>query len=182
MFKTVQQNNWTLTNIVIGITIIAYFIQTNINYGGLYMGLNIYFLKGNFYWQPLTSMFAHGGLGHLGMNMFVLYQFGNLIERSRGRKEFFLVYFIGGLLTSILSFLYIYFLDNQINLVGASGAICVLLGYVAFYDKFQRNGIITWVLIISVAPILIGLPIAWYSHFIGLAVGFLYGRFLRHYK
>ncbi len=175
MFKAVQQNNLTFTNIVIGITVFAYFIQTNIDHGGLYMGLNLYFLIENFYWQPLTSMFAHGGLGHLGMNMFVLYQFGNLIELRRGKKEFFIVYFVGGILTSIFSFLYIYFLDNQVNLVGASGAICVLLGYIAFFDKFQRKGIITWVLIISVAPLLLGLPIAWYSHFIGLAIGFLLG-------
>ncbi len=61
------------------------------------------------------------------------------------------------------------------NLVGASGAISVILGYVAFFDRTQRSGIITWVLIISVAPLLIGLPIAWYAHFIGLAIGFLIG-------
>lgn len=109
MFRTTQENKWTFTNIVIGITVLAYLVQTNIQYGGLYMGLNMYFIKGSFFWQPLTSMFAHGGIGHLGMNMFVLYQFGNLIERFRGKKEFFLVYFIGGLLTSILSFVYIYF-------------------------------------------------------------------------
>jgi membrane associated rhomboid family serine protease len=59
--------------------------------------------------------------------------------------------------------------------VGASGAICVLLGYIAYFDKYQRKGIITWILIISVAPVLIGLPIAWYAHFIGLAIGFLIG-------
>jgi membrane associated rhomboid family serine protease len=108
------------------------------------------------------------------MNMFVLWQFGNLIERFRGAKELVALYLISGLLTSILSFSYIFYLDNQVNLVGASGAICALLGYVAYYDKAQRNGIITWVLLISVAPLLIGLPIAWYAHFIGLAVGFLY--------
>ena len=172
MFKT---KDFTLTNITIGITILMYLVQTNIQYGSLFMGLNMYFIEGGFYWQPLSSMFAHGGLGHLGMNMFVLYQFGNPIEKYRGKKEFILVYFIGGLLTSILSFAYIYFLDHQVNLVGASGAICVLMGYYAFFDKMQRKGIITWVLIISVAPILIGLPIAWYAHFIGLAIGFLLG-------
>lgn len=174
MFKAID-TKWTLTNIVIAITILAYFIQTNIEYGSLYMGLNMYFLLEEFYWQPLSSMFAHGGLGHLAMNMFVLYQFGNPIELFRGRNEFILVYFVGGLLTSLLSFLYIYFLDNQVNLVGASGAICVLLGYIAIFDKYQRKGIITWVLIISVAPLLIGLPIAWYAHFIGLAIGLLIG-------
>ena len=172
MFKS---KDFTLTNITIGIAVIMYLIQTNISYGSLYLGLNMYFLEGGFFWQPLSSMFAHGGFGHLGMNMFVLYQFGNLIEKYRGKKEFIIVYFIGGLLTSLISFAYIYFLDPQVNLVGASGAICVLMGYIAYFDKFQRKGIITWILIISVAPLLIGLPIAWYSHFIGLGLGFLLG-------
>ena len=170
-----KSKDFTLTNITIGITVIMYLVQTNIQYGGLYLGLNMYFLEAGLYWQPLSSMFAHGGIGHLGMNMFVLYQFGNLIERYRGKKELFIVYFLGGLLTSFLSFAYIYFLDPQVNLVGASGAICVLMGYIAYFDKFQRKGIITWVLIISVAPLLIGLPIAWYAHFIGLGIGFLFG-------
>ncbi|MFA6741796.1 MAG: hypothetical protein WCR78_09955 [Arcobacteraceae bacterium] len=31
-----------------------------------------------------------------------------------------------------------------------------------------------WKILISVAPLIIGLPIAWYSHFIGLGIGFLY--------
>ncbi len=174
MLRTTN-SNFTLTNITIAITVFMYFIQININYGGLYFGLNMYFLEGGFYWQPLTTMFAHGGLGHLAMNMFVLYQFGNAIELHRGKQEFILAYFVAGLLTSIFSFLYIYYLDNYVNLVGASGAICALMGYIAYIDKFQRKAIITWVLIISVAPVIIGLPIAWYAHFIGLAIGFLIG-------
>lgn len=167
--------DFTLTNIIIFITVICYLIQTNMNYGSLYFGLNLYFTEGGFFWQPLSSMFAHGGFGHLGMNMFVLFQFGNIIEKYRGKKEFLLIYFVGGILTSLLSFLYIYYLDNNVNLVGASGAICVLMGYIALFDKFQRKGIITWILIISVAPLLIGLPIAWYAHFIGFIIGFLFG-------
>ena len=31
-----------------------------------------------------------------------------------------------------------------------------------------------WKILISVAPLIIGLPIAWYAHFIGLGIGFLY--------
>ncbi len=174
MFKAVNKDSWTSTNIIIAITVVSYFIQTNINDGGLILGLNIYFTQGLF-WQPLSSIFIHGGLGHLAMNMFVLYQFGNLIERYKGKRYFLFLYFIGGVLTSLFSFLYIFYLDNYVNLVGASGAICVLMGYIAYIDTYQRKGIITWVLIISVAPLLIGLPIAWYAHFIGLAIGFLIG-------
>ena len=175
MLKNFSKKDFTATNILIIITVLMYVIQINIPKGGLLFGLNLYFLVYDFWWQPLSSMFAHGGIAHLGMNMFVLWQFGNLIERLRGAKELVALYLISGLLTSILSFSYIFYLDNQVNLVGASGAICALLGYVAYYDKAQRSGIITWVLLISVAPLIIGLPIAWYAHFIGLAVGFLYG-------
>lgn len=174
MIKKFTKKDFTATNILIIITVLSYIVQINIPNGGLLLGLNLYFLVYDFYWQPLTTIFAHGGIGHLGMNMFVLWQFGNLIERYKGSKELVTLYLISGLLTSLLSFAYVFYLDNNVNLVGASGAICALLGYVAYYDKSQRNGIVTWVLLISVAPLLIGLPIAWYAHFIGLAVGFLY--------
>jgi len=174
MLKKFTRKDFTATNILIIITVLMYIIQINIVQGGLLLGLNLYFLVYDFWWQPLTTIFAHGGIAHLGMNMFVLWQFGNLIERFKGAKELVALYLISGLLTSILSFGYIFYLDHNVNLVGASGAICALLGYVAYYDKAQRSGIITWVLLISVAPLVIGLPIAWYAHFIGLAVGFLY--------
>lgn len=174
MLKRFSKKDFTATNILIIITVLMYIIQINISQGGLFLGLNLYFLVYDFWWQPLSTMFAHGGIAHLGMNMFVLWQFGNLIERFRGAKELVALYFITGIATSLLSFLYIFYLDPHVNLVGASGAICALLGYVAYYDKTQRNGIITWVLLISVAPLLIGLPIAWYAHFIGFAIGFLY--------
>ena len=174
MLKNFSKKDLTATNILIFITVVMYIIQINTPQGGLLFGLNLYFLVYDFWWQPLSSMFAHGGIAHLGMNMFVLWQFGNLIERGRGKKEIVLLYLITGILTSLLSFAYIFYLDNSVNLVGASGAICALLGYVAYYDKAQRSGIITWVLLISVAPLIIGLPIAWYAHFIGLGIGFLY--------
>lgn len=179
MLKNLSKSSFTAVNITIVITVLMYLAQESITRGGLYMGLNMYFVVYDFWWQPLTTMFAHGGLMHLAMNMFVLYQFGGLIEKYRGTKEFLLLYFVCGILTSLISFAYIYFLDNQVNLVGASGAICALLGYVAYLDKSQRSGIITWVLLISVAPLLIGLPIAWYAHFIGLGLGFIYAMIRR---
>ena len=179
MLEKFSKKDITATNVLIFITVVMYIIQINIEEGGLLFGLNLYFLVYNFWWQPLSTIFAHGGIAHLGMNMFVLWQFGNLIERSRSSKELIALYLVTGIITSLLSFAYIYYLDNYVNLVGASGAICALLGYVAYYDKAQRSGIITWVLLISVAPLIIGLPIAWYAHFIGLGIGFLYALIRR---
>jgi len=169
-----QKQDFTATNIIIAFTVLMYIIQINIPQGSFLFGLNIYFLVGQLYWQPLSTIFAHGGIAHLGMNMFVLWQFGTMIERFIGAKRFVLLYFITGIITSILSFLYIFYVDMGVNLVGASGAICALLGFFAYFEKSQRSGVITWILLISVAPLLLGLPIAWYAHFIGLAVGFIY--------
>lgn len=174
-----QFKNITFTNGTILLTILMFLVQESIENGSLYLGLNIFFLEYNFWYQPLSTMFAHGGIGHLLMNMFVLYQFGNLIEKYRGVKTFLTVYFLGGILTSLLSFAFIYFLELNHNLVGASGAICVLMGYVAILSPHERKGIITWVLLISIAPLIIGLPIAWYAHIFGLIVGLLFGKTLR---
>ena len=87
MLKNFSKKDLTVTNILIFITVVMYIIQINTSQGGLLFGLNLYFLIYDFWWQPLSSMFAHGGIAHLGMNMFVLWQFGNLIERGRGKKE-----------------------------------------------------------------------------------------------
>ena len=169
----------TVTNIIIFITILMYLLQINMENGSLFLGMNIFFLEANLWYQPLSSIFAHGGVGHILMNMFVLFQFGNLIEKFRGIKTFLLLYFVGGILTSLLSFAFMQVMDLNHNLVGASGAICVLLGYVALIDSYQRKGIITWVVVISIVPVLIGLPVAWYAHLIGLAIGYFMGKILK---
>lgn len=166
---------FTATNIIILLTILMYVIQTNLAYGSIILGLNLNFIQNGLYFQPLSTMFAHGGMAHLVMNMFVLYQFGNLIETYRGKAQLLYLYFFGGIITSLLSFAFIYTMQLPHNIVGASGAICVLLGYVALVDSFQRKGIITWVIVISVFPVLLGLPVAWYGHLIGLGIGFLLG-------
>jgi membrane associated rhomboid family serine protease len=173
-----KNNIVTFSNLIIIITIIAYIVQESIQHGSFIMGLNLLFLKEGFYHQIVTTMFAHGGLMHLTMNMLVLFQFGNIIENTIGKIKFLILYFVGGILTSILSFAYIYYFEQNINIVGASGAISVLLGFVALRDKFNRKGIIIWMLLISFAPLLLGMNIAWYSHLIGFVLGFLIGFIL----
>lgn len=170
---------FTLTNTIIILTILMYVVQTNLEYGSVILGLNYNFIENGLYYQPLTTLFTHGGVAHLVMNMFVLYQFGNLIEKYKGKIQLFFLYFFGGILTSLGSFIFIFYFGLNHNLVGASGAICVLLGYVALVDSYQRKGIITWIVVISIFPVLLGLPVAWYAHFIGLAFGFILGMIKR---
>jgi len=165
----------TTTNIIIFITIVTYIIQISIPHGTLYFGLNIYFFVNHFYYQLISTIFAHGGLEHLAMNMIVLWQFGNMIEQYIGKIKFLILYLIGGILTSIGTLGYMYIFNNWVNVVGASGAISVLLGYFALVVPSQRKGMITMILLISFVPLFLGMPIAWYSHLIGFFIGWIIG-------
>lgn len=49
------------------------------------------------FWQPLTSMFMHGGLMHLLFNMFALFMFGSTLEQFWGAKKFLFFYISCGL-------------------------------------------------------------------------------------
>jgi membrane associated rhomboid family serine protease len=166
---------YTFTNIIIAFTIMMYVIQISIPNGGLYLGLNIYFFTLGFYYQILSTIFAHGGIEHLAMNMLVLWQIGNLLEENIGKIRFLILYFIGGLLTSIGTLAYMYYFSDFANVVGASGAISVLFGYIALKIKEQRVGMVVYILLISFVPLLFGMNIAWYSHLIGFAIGVILG-------
>lgn len=167
-----------INHIVIFLTIVAYLLQQTSENSNLIFGLNFYFFQG-LYWQILTTMFVHGGILHLAMNMAVLYQFGGMIEENRGRFVYIVLYFGGGVLTSLLNIIFMYFFGLNHILVGASGAISVLIGYIAFWDKFNRKGLFIWILAISFLPLLVGMPIAWYAHIIGFLLGFVVAKILK---
>ena len=87
-------------------------------------------------WQPFTYMFFHGGIWHVLINMFVLWMFGNELERLWGKKFFLNYYFTtgvgAGLITMIFGF------NSMTPIVGASGAVYgVLLDYGVIYPNRQ---------------------------------------------
>jgi rhomboid protease GluP len=80
--------------------------------------------SGGQWWRLLTSMFEHGNLLHIAMNMWCLYSLGWLAELLFGRSHFTLLYLmcgIGGSLGSIC------WRGNGLS-VGASGAIFGIAG------------------------------------------------------
>ena len=143
------------------------------------LGLNSLLISDGFYWQLFTNMFVHGSFIHIAMNMVVLYQFGNMIEPAIRYKYFLILYIGGGLLTSILSFPIIYTLYPNTNTVGASGAISVLFGWLAYSDLSNRKGMIIAILVMTFGLMLLGLNVAWYGHFIGFGVGWVLGVIFR---
>jgi membrane associated rhomboid family serine protease len=85
---------------------------------------------------PLTSMFLHGGWGHLLGNALYLWVFGNNVEDSMGRGRFLVFYLLCGLAAAGAHVL----LDqgSPVPTVGASGAISgVLGGYLLLYPRVR---------------------------------------------
>jgi membrane associated rhomboid family serine protease len=92
------------------------------------------------YYRFLTSMFVHGNWLHLGINMFVLYQFGTIVENYfvqlfgplNGRINFILLYILAGITGDIPTF-FKHKDSYSFSSVGASGAVSgILFAYVLF--------------------------------------------------
>ena len=108
------------------------------------------------YLTLLTSMFMHGGFGHLFGNLLYLWIFGDNVEHRFGWKVFLGFYLVSGLAASFTQIL----LDpaSVIPTLGASGAISGVLG--AYMVLFPRNRVraLFFIRIISVpAVVAIGL-------------------------
>jgi membrane associated rhomboid family serine protease len=102
-------------------------------------------------WTAFSSVFLHGGAGHLFFNMISLFFIGNFVEKIIGKKRFVLFYLISGIIASLIYAGLSYFLGSiclvnmpfigcigekifinpNIYAVGASGAIFALLGLLA---------------------------------------------------
>ena len=174
---TPHTRTYSITNLLIALTVIFYGIQIIVPDGTIRFGLNQLILQypSSFFYQLLSTMFTHGGIEHLLMNMIVLWQFGNLLEDYMGKVKFLILYFLGGILTSVGSLVYMVFTNDYANIVGASGAISVIMGYFTLKSPSHRQGIIIWMLAISFLPLLFGMNVAWYSHLIGFVIGFILG-------
>lgn len=48
-------------------------------------------------YQIVTHMFMHGSFGHIFMNMFALWMFGSVLERTWGTKRYLFYYLVTGL-------------------------------------------------------------------------------------
>jgi membrane associated rhomboid family serine protease/Flp pilus assembly protein TadD len=89
------------------------------------------------YWRLITNTFLHTNLIHLGMNMYVLWDFNRMLERLYGSSKFTVIYLLSGLGSSICSLL---FLDPANVSAGASGSIFGIFGAtVAFFWAFRKD-------------------------------------------
>lgn len=135
-------------------------------------------------WGPLTYMFLHGDLGHLAVNMLVLFFFGPRLEAKWGESEFLRFFLICGLGGAVLSFV---FLPSTV--IGASAATYgVMLAYamnwpdqpIYVFGIFPVPakylvGFLALVAMLSAAgSVQGGSSIAHFAHLGGLIAGYVY--------
>ena len=91
-------------------------------------------------WQPFTYMFLHApfyssvGISHILLNMLGLWVFGRELEQAWGKIHFLKYYFITGIGSGLITYLFQMGSDNPV--IGASGAVYgVLLAYGVSYPN-----------------------------------------------
>ncbi|KAA6341778.1 Rhomboid protease GluP [termite gut metagenome] len=124
-----------------------------------YLGLH-FFLAENFnVAQLFTYLFMHGGFGHVFFNMFAVWMFGTVLERTWGPKRFLFYYIVCGIGAGIVQEITQYieykmvlsqYINvntgtgiipmsdylNMMNTVGASGAVYgILLAFGMLYPN-----------------------------------------------
>jgi membrane associated rhomboid family serine protease len=149
------------------------------------------------FWTLLTSVFSHNMLMHLFINMFVLYNFGMIIEQVLGSKRFLIFFLIAGICGSSLHCLVSEYVLQQPNIsaLGASGAVSgIVLLFALLFPKEKIfifglipvpaiwaavafTGIDVWGLISQTQGS--GAPIGYGAHLGGALAGLLYFGVLR---
>lgn len=200
---------YSVTTILIAINIAVFIIASifmvlyNVEVVYSILGIQaIGFFQGKV-WTLITSMFMHGGLSHLFVNMFSLYFIGNFIEKLIGRKRFFWLYMFSGIFSGLIFVFFAYFFGGsvmgakifgspEVLAVGASGAIFALGGllailtpklkvYVFFVFPMKMwTAMIMLLVVLWAASVAAGLPFGNTAHFGGLIAGVGYGLYLKN--
>lgn len=100
------------------------------------------------YYRFITSGFVHGSLPHLLINMFVFYQFGEIVEayfvnifgEMMGRLNFLLLYLVTIAFGDIPTF-FKHKENPNFASVGASGAVSGILFAFILFDPWARLGL-----------------------------------------
>ncbi|MEP7305462.1 MAG: rhomboid family intramembrane serine protease [Acidobacteriota bacterium] len=98
----------------------------------------------------VTSMFLHGGWGHVIGNMWYLWIFGDNVEDRLGHGRFIVFYLLCGLTAAIGQVL----MDPTSTLptIGASGAIAGVMG--AYFVLFPKSRVLTLIPLIIIWDII----------------------------
>ena len=167
-------NKRSATNALVLIICAAYLAQQllpDLQSQLLLPGLD-YLQYSNEWYRFITVALTHGGLMHLGFNMYSLYILGTPIESAYGRNKFLVIFTVSLLIGSLASVL---FNNGNFVSVGASGAVFGLFGAFLIVGKIIGANIREIAIIIGlnfVVGFILG-GVDWRAHLGGLFGGAL---------
>ena len=135
------------------------------------------------YWRLISATFLHAGIMHLLLNTMVLVDLGRVCEPLVSSWKFVVIYgasAVGGSLASMVSAS-----GSPHSSVGASGALCGLIGMLLVYSIRERhpeirNALVRWIIFIAIIGLLVqGIDHA--AHIGGFLVGGAFGFTVRDY-
>ena len=140
-------------------------------------------------WRFVTPIFTHASLSHLASNLFGIICLGYVIEKYLTKTEYLFLYLGTGIITEIASSIYHALFSPHIVGIGASGAICGLMGFVIttlINDKKDKIKIL-FKIIVGFVTVNLFVPnidnIAHFSGlFSGLVFGFIFMKYCKHEK
>ena len=172
---------FTSTTALIVINLVVYAFTSVVGGNFLYtndkilLGLGQYnnFVMSGGWWQLFTAMFVHVHLFHLLGNMLFLLIFGARGEELFSEKEFFFIYFAGGLSGNLLTLL----MGPLTVSAGASGAIFGMFGACVIYLGQTLGQSIMGALVYSFYLLILsaGARVNVFAHFGGLVAGLAIG-------
>ena len=87
-------------------------------------------------WQLISYAFMHGGVAHLGLNMFALWMFGRDCESALGARRYAMLYLAAVLSAAGMQLAFSTIAHSRYPTVGASGGIFgVLLTFAVLYPN-----------------------------------------------
>jgi rhomboid protease GluP len=86
------------------------------------------------WWTLVSANYLHGGILHILFNMFAFSQIAPLVSREYGVYRMFIIYTLSGIIGFRISYL-----AGVAFTIGASAAICGLIGAAIYYGK-SRGG------------------------------------------
>lgn len=139
------------------------------------------FPQGKF-WTAVTAIFLHGDFVHLIGNMLFLYVFGNTLEDEVGGRKMLVAFFVGGILSFILSS---FFYGQETAMIGASAAIFTTMAVVMLTKPLKFSWLFFMPLgLVAILYLLFNVAASYYAvdggvgylgHVIGFVVGFPFG-------
>jgi rhomboid protease GluP len=128
-------------------------------------------------WRLITAIFLHGGLLHIGFNMWVLMDVAPIIEEMYGSARFLFIFIATGAFGYVVSATF-----GNVS-VGASGSLLGLIGVLLAITFGRRSAsmqqlrsqLISWLVYIAVLGLIMR-GIDNYAHLGGFVSGFALGK------